>query len=106
MFKGDVDGIPVPRTPDPSTDQGTLGIWLAGFGGTKESCEPRLVDWVALGFSALSIDDWRHGTRRIESEVELRTRVRGNIRGWFRLILHRTAAMWSRTWTRASIVLA
>ena len=76
VFKEDVDGIPVLWCPpDPSTDQGTLVIWLAGFGGTKESCAPQLRDLAAHGFTALSFDAWQHGERRIESEEELRTRV-------------------------------
>ena len=92
MFQEDVDGIPVLwHAPDPSIDQGSLVIWLAGFGGTKESCEPQLRDLAGLGFTALSIDAWQHGTRRIESEEDLRARVRGNIRRWFWPILHRTA---------------
>lgn len=79
------------QDPDPALDRSSLVIWLAGFGGTKESCEPQLRDLAALGFTALSFDAWQHGARRIESGEELRTRVRDNIRRWFWPILYRTA---------------
>lgn len=92
MFKEAVDGIPVLWClPNPNCDRNTLVIWLAGFGGNKESCEPQLLDLAAMGFTALSIDAWQHGARRIESEEALRDRVRGNIRRWFWPILHQTA---------------
>ncbi len=92
MFEEQVDGIPVLwQNPEPNLDRGCLVIWLAGFGGTKESCKPQLRDLAGLGFTALSIDAWQHGARRIESEEELRARVRGNIRRWFWPVLHRTA---------------
>lgn len=92
VFKEDVDGIPVLwRPPDPSTDQGTLVIWLAGFSGTKEDCAPQLRALAAQGVTALSFDAWQHGERRIEPEEELRARVRSNIRRWFWPILYRTA---------------
>ena len=92
MFEEQVDGVPVLwHSPDANTDRRALVVWLAGFGGTKESCEPQLRDLAARGFTALSFDAWQHGARRIETEEELRERVRGNIRRWFWPILHRTA---------------
>ena len=68
-----------------------LVIWLPGFSGTKEAMEPYLTALAAAGFVALSFDPVQHGERRIESQEQLRTRVRGNIRRYFWPILAQTA---------------
>jgi len=68
-----------------------LVIWLPGFSGNKEAMRPYLADLAKAGFVALSFDPAAHGERATETEEELRTRVRGNIRRHFWPILAQTA---------------
>lgn len=86
-----VGEIPVLVISPPDTRGRTLVIWLPGFSGTKEGVEPQLRDLARHGFVALSFDPYQHGERRIESQPELVSRVRGNIRRYFWPILARTA---------------
>lgn len=78
------------REPEQTTAR-KLVIWLPGFSGAKEAMEPYLADLAAAGFVALSFDPYQHGERRIETQEELRTRIRGNIRRYFWPILAQTA---------------
>jgi dienelactone hydrolase len=68
-----------------------LAIWLPGFSGTKESCEPQLQELAQHGFVALSFDPYQHGKRATESCEELVARILGNIRRHFWPILAHTA---------------
>lgn len=52
---------------------------------------PYLSALAAAGFVALSFDPVQHGERRVETQEQLRARVRGNIRRYFWPILAQTA---------------
>lgn len=64
-----------------------LAIWLHAFSWTKEDVAPQLVELAARGFVALSWDLPLHGERGDESPVEMRQRVRSNLRRHFWPIL-------------------
>lgn len=91
MNKTTIGHVPVIwLEPDP-LEVRKLVIWLTGFSGSKEAMEPQLADLAKKGFIALSFDPYQHGERRIESQDELRSRIRGNIRRYFWPILAHTA---------------
>ncbi len=89
--KATIADIPLIWCEPEQTAARKLVIWLPGFSGTKEAMAPYLAALAAAGFVALSFDPVQHGERRIETQDELRTRVRGNIRRYFWPILAQTA---------------
>ncbi len=89
--KTTVAGTPVIWVEPESTTACKLVIWLTGFSGQKEVLQDHLQDLARAGFVGLSFDPLQHGERRIETNDQLRERVRGNIRRYFWPILAQTA---------------
>src|SRR5215212_3001233 len=91
IHKTTVAGIPIIWVEPESKAARKLVIWLPGFSGQKELLQDNLQDLARAGFVGLSFDPLQHGERRIETNDQLRERVRGNIRRYFWPILAQTA---------------
>ncbi|MCX6044583.1 MAG: alpha/beta fold hydrolase [Chloroflexi bacterium] len=91
VHKTTVAGIPALWVEPASTTARQLVIWLPGFSGHKEALQDNLQELAQAGFVGLSFDPLQHGERRIETNDQLRQRVRGNIRRYFWPILAQTA---------------
>lgn len=95
--RANANGIPLlwrePSTLDESNPvvPRRLVIWLPGFSGSKENCEPQLEELSAAGFVALAFDPLQHGERREQSNEELGARILSNIRRHFWPILSHTS---------------
>jgi len=91
VHKTTVAGIPLLWVEPAASTTRRLVIWLTGFSGQKEALQENLQDLARAGFVGLSFDPLQHGERRIETNDQLRERVRGNIRRYFWPILAQTA---------------
>ena len=66
-----VDDIPVLYAPPAAeTDRHRLALWLHFLGGRKEAMSEYLLRLAAAGFTAVSLDAWRHGERSGESATD------------------------------------
>lgn len=85
VMKVNVDGIPVIYI-EPSSQilERKLVIFLNGLGGTKELLITYLKDIADKGYIALAFDNYQHGERSDEDEMELAMRVFSNMQryGW------------------------
>jgi dienelactone hydrolase len=76
--------------PDPAAANGCLALWMHWLGGTKEAMLPGLQQLADRGFTAVSLDAWQHGERRLEPTRELMAGVFGEFRARMWPILGRT----------------
>lgn len=85
VMKDKVDDIPViyiePARP---AKERKLAVFLNGLSGTKEMLAPYLKDIADKGYVTLAFDNYQHGERGIENEMDIAARVFSNIRryGW------------------------